>query len=417
MKKGAHGIARAQEPKSADSHSNFIEFVMLMAVLMSMTALSIDIMLPALPDIRQAYDLADPNDQQLVVFAYMLGFGIGQPIFGPLSDSFGRKTVLMAGLGLYALASLAIAFSASFEALLFWRMAQGIFGAAPRVVGIAIIRDRYVGAAMARVMSFVMVVFIMVPVLAPALGLAVLKFTPWPGIFITLLILALITMGWGYLRLEETLAPEKRLTLRASTLADGIATVLSTRQTWGYTLAQGFTLTALMAYVASAQQIFGGIYGLGDSFVIFFGVVAFGMVVASFVNAQLVMRLGMRRVSHMALLLVLLTALATVLAAMAGVASLYVFTALMTLLFFGFGLIMANFNALAMQKVGHVAGMASSFVGFATTLIAVMGAFSISMFFDGTVLPFAMGLALFAGVALITVLLVEPAGGFAGADH
>ncbi len=405
-----HQIGPMLHPTDAPARTRdvrFPEFVALMALLMALTALSIDIMLVALPDIVNAYAVTGANDRQLVVTAYMLGFAIGQPFHGPLSDRFGRKPVLAAGLVIFAIGSLGAALAPSFTALLAARALQGFGAAAPRVVAIAIVRDRFVGRDMARVMSFVMMVFIIVPVIAPALGEGILRLGSWPWIFGALFLTAVAAFVWSLLRLAETRPAADRMPLSTAALSHAFGKVVKTRATLGYTVAMGFLFGGLLSYVGSAQQIFVDVYGLGDLFPLAFGAIAMVMALASLTNARLVGRLGMHRVSHTALLAYVAAGAAMALAGFPEHPPLAVLMAFMAVQFYCFGLIAPNFNAIAMEPLGRVAGMGSSFVGFYTTAAGAIVGWAIGQAFDGTVRPLLAGFAALGLLALASVLVTE----------
>lgn len=388
----------------------FGEFIAMMAALMALTALSIDIMLPALPQIREDFGLADPNRQQLVVTAYVLGFALGQLFHGPISDRLGRRRVLLAGLAVYAVASFACLVSGAFEGLLVARFVQGAANAAPRVVAIAVVRDVYGGRRMAEVMSFVMMVFIIVPVLAPSIGGLFLLAGSWQLIFAFLCLVAVAVFAWVGLRLPETRGPEERQPMTLAWLATAFGTALRNRQTLGYTLATGAAFGCLMGYINSAQQVFVELYGLGALFPLVFGGVAAALAVASFVNSRLVGDLGMRVVSHAALLgFAAAACLHAALALAGGLPPLPVFIGLLALCLFCFGLMMPNFNALAMEPMGRIAGTASSFVGATTTGVAAVIGLWIGQHYNGTALPLLIGFAL-CGLASLTIVLVTERG-------
>jgi MFS transporter, DHA1 family, multidrug resistance protein len=401
-------MTQIQPAAAARPAPRFAEFVAMMATLMALTALSIDVMLPALPQIREEFGLADPNRQQLVVTLYVVGFAFGQLFHGPLSDWLGRKPVLLVGLAIYALASFACIVAGSFETLLAARFLQGLANAAPRIVAIAVVRDIYGGRRMAEVMSFVMMVFIVVPVIAPSVGGAFLLVGSWHLIFAALCAIALAAGVWMALRLPETRPPERREPLSAAWLLGAFGDAATTRQTLGYTLATGALFGALMGYINSAQQIFVDVYGLGAWFPAVFGLVACALALASFLNSRMVMQLGMRRISHAALLGFIAVALLHVgLEAGFGRPPLAAFVALLALDLFCFGLIMSNFNALAMEPMGRIAGTASSFVGAVTTAVAAALGLYVGQRFDGTVLPLLAGFAAFGLLGLAIVLVTE----------
>jgi DHA1 family bicyclomycin/chloramphenicol resistance-like MFS transporter len=389
---------------------SFVEFVALTAALMAITALSIDIMLPALPAIGSDLGVGSDNDRQKVIILYMAGFSAGQLIYGPLSDRFGRKPVLLGGLALFVLGSLGALLSSSFDTLLAARLVQGFGAASPRVVAIAVVRDLYEGRQMARVMSLAMMVFIIIPVLAPSAGQALLHFGDWHLMFYVLLVMGLAVALWSGLRLPETsrqaLGREDKWSIARSFKA-----AVFEPQTIGYGIAGGLMFGCLVAYVASAQQIFTDVFQQGEAFPVLFGAVASVMAAASFVNSRFVERLGMRRVSHRAL--AAFVAVALVLAGMAslGFATLPVFSLLVAAEFFFFGLIAPNFNALAMEPQGHNAGMASSVTGSISTAVGAAAGGLIGAAFNGSVLPMALG---FAGCSLLTSALILATEGPAG---
>jgi DHA1 family bicyclomycin/chloramphenicol resistance-like MFS transporter len=393
--------------RPAAGRIRFAEFVALMALMMALTALSIDIMLPALPNIAEAFAVMEPNDRQLVVTAYLLGFAVGQPFYGPLSDRFGRKPILFFGLALSAIGSLGAVAAPGFDFLLWSRVLQGFGAAAPRIMVTAIVRDRFGGRDMARVMSLVMMVFIMVPMLAPAMGGVILQFGPWNWIFAWLALVSLLILFWAALRLPETRAPTDRLPLSAGALGRAAATTLTTRRTLGYTVALGFLFGNLMAYIGSAQQIFVEVYGLGALFPLAFGAVASLQAVAAFTNARLVGRLGMRRVSHAALFAYVVICGLAALAGYPEKPPILAFCAFLAATFFCFGLAVPNFNALAMEPLGHIAGMASSFVGSYTTFAGAFFGWLVGQAFDGTVRPLMIGFTVLAVLALLVVLATE----------
>lgn len=384
--------------------TSFAEFVGLMALLMALTALSIDIMLPALPQIGEFFSLANANDRQLVVTSYLVGLALGQIVFGPLSDRFGRKHVLLAGLAIFVAGSVGAVTVDDFNHLFFARSVQGFGAAASRVISVAIIRDLFSGWQMARVTSLVMMVFITVPVLAPTVGQGLLHLGDWTRIFEFLLAVGVVGIIWSALRLpetHETSRPRTRVALKTA-----LRWTLTSPQTVGYSVATGFLFGCLMGYISSAQQVFVEVYGLGASFPIAFGAVAGVQALAALTNASLVQRLGMRRVSHTALVAFCASALLLMIVAQLE-PPLIVFAVLVASVFFCFGVIVPNFNAIAMQPMGAVAGTASSFIGFYTTAAGAFFGWAIGAYFDGTVRPLAAGFAILSTAALLTVLAVE----------
>lgn len=388
---------------------SFVEFVGIIAMLMALTALAVDIMLPALPAIDADFKIADPNDRQLVVTAYMLGFAAGQPLFGPLSDRFGRKPVLLFGLGVFILASLGTLLIDTFTGLLLLRFAQGIGSASPRVVGIAVVRDRFGGRDMARVMSFVMIVFVILPVLAPAMGSGLLLFGSWHLIFMALLVFSAVIATWTQVRLPETRPPEDREPLSLRWLGIALYQTVTTRSTLGYTIATAFIFGPLLGYINSAQQIFIEVFDLDDLFPLYFGLIAIALAIAAFLNGRLVGTIGMRPLSHAAVIgfVVIAAAHLAIVLTMDGAPPVWLFSVFLAGNLFCFGIIMPNFNAMAMEPLGRIAGTAASFVGAVTTAGAAGFGWYIGHLYDGSVVPLLTGYLVLGVLALIAVLVTE----------
>src|SRR5712675_815707 len=280
----------------------FPEFVLVIASIMALNPLAMDMMLPALPNIASAFDITIANEPQAVLSTFLIGFGVGQFVMGPLSDRFGRRAVLIDGMALYCIASVIAITASSFETLLLARVLQGLGTSATRVIATSIVRDCYAGRRMASVMSLTMMVFIAVPVVAPAFGQAVLLLTQWRGIFIVLMLYGVVALAWSALRMPETLPETRRRSLAASEVLDAFRQTVTNRQTLGYALTAGGVLGSLFAFVFTSQQVFTGIYKLGHYFPIAFAAIAVGTAIAGFINSRFVDRLGMRVISHGALL-------------------------------------------------------------------------------------------------------------------
>jgi MFS transporter, DHA1 family, multidrug resistance protein len=385
----------------------FPEFVALIAMMMALNALAIDMMLPALPAIGEALSVASENSRQWVITAYLLGFGVAQLIYGPLADRYGRKPVLMVGLGLYVLFSVAAAFTTTFEALILARLGTGLGAAALRVLAVSIVRDRYSGRTMARVMSLSFLVFLGVPILAPTLGQLVLFVAPWRWIFGVLALAGSGFMVWALIRLPETLAPENRLPIRLGRIAEAFRAVLSDRLSVGYTLAMTAITGALFAFINSSQQIFFDVFQQPGLFTTVFGLMAAGIAVASLTNARLVERLGSRRLSHLALIGFITSAAVHAGVALSGNESLISFAVLQGLTMFCFGFIAGNFGALAMNNMGRIAGTASSVQGFVSTTFGSLTGFLIGQSFDGTAAPMTIGITTCGILALVAVMVAE----------
>lgn len=383
------------------------EFIALVAALMALNALAIDIMLPGLQQIGASLAVENENHRQYVITAYILGFGAPQLLYGPISDRLGRRGPLLVGMVVYVAAAGAASFAPSFEMLLALRFLQGLGAAGTRVIAVSLVRDVFGGRAMAEVMSLVFMVFMIVPVVAPLLGQGVILFSEWPMIFVLMAAIATIATLWAFLRLPETLAQERRRPFSAAAVLDGFRIVLTNQVALCYTIASTLVFGGLFGFINSAQQIYVGIYRLGVWFPVLFAVVAGMMAVSSFANARLVGRFGMRRLSHGALLGFLAVNVVTFSLALAGPVPLWAFATLFTLAMLQFGWIGSNFNAIAMEPLGHVAGTASAVQGFIQTLGGGLIGAGIGQAFDGTVVPFTAGFCLLGFGALALVLVGE----------
>ena len=385
----------------------FLEFVIVIASIMALNPLAMDMMLPALPIIGSAFHIAAANRPQMVLSIFLLGFGVGQFVMGPLSDRFGRRPILLGGMAVYCVASLLAIAAPSFETLLLARALQGVGTSATRVIATSIVRDCYAGRRMASVVSLAMMVFIAVPVIAPSFGQAVMLLTQWRGIFIVLMIYGLLALIWSAVRMPETLPVSERRSLKLGEVLGAFRQTITNRQTFGYALAAGGVQGVLFAYVFSSQQVFTEIYHLGHYFPLAFAAIAIGVAVAGFLNARLVGRLGMRVISHSALVGFVAIGGIMLAAAKLQMLPLAPFMALSALMMFAFGMMFANFTALAMEPQGHIAGTASSLYGSITTLLAIGIGMLIGQDYDGTLLPFATGFFLCTLGALGVVLVVE----------
>ena len=380
----------------------FVESILLMAVLMSLTALSVDTMLPALPAMAKDLGVIGGNDIQLVISMLMLGLSAGQLIFGPLSDSMGRKPALSIGVLLYIAGCLLCLLSRNFTVMMAGRLVQGMGAAGPRSVLVALIRDQFEGRTMARVMSSITSIFIVIPAAAPAIGQGILMVSSWRGIFAVLLALSVMVLGWFVWRQPETLKKELRMPFSPRRVGRAFWEVCRNRVAFGYTLIAGFIMGAFFSYLNSAQQIFVDIYDLGSRFPLLFGFLALALGCASFLNARLVMRFGMRRIAKTALkTLVLLsgTYLAVVFVN-GGVSPLWLFVACMLVTFLCVGFLFGNLNAIAMVPMGHIAGTAATVVGSFSTFMAVPLSAVIGQCYNGTILPLIGGFTVLSLLSL-----------------
>jgi DHA1 family bicyclomycin/chloramphenicol resistance-like MFS transporter len=384
----------------------FTEFVVLVAAMMATQAIAIDAMLPAFPVIVRALHVADPNHGQWILTSYMAGLGCGQLFWGLMSDRFGRRPVLLCGLGVYVLAALLCGLTGSFHALLLWRFIHGLAAASVTVTR-SVIRDLYSGRHMARVMSLTFVVFLMVPVLAPSLGQLVLLFAPWRYIFIVSSVFASIVWLWALLRLKETLHPEYRMILTRGHVAGAVRLVIGDRASRYYTLALAVMFGSIMAYVGMVAQIFADVFHRPGLMPAMFALCAVTMGCAAYLNSRLVERLGMRLISHTALLCFIGVTALHVVAAAAGWEQLWTFVAFQAVTMAFFSLSVSNFGAMAMEPIAPVAGIGASLQGFASTFGGALVGAAIGRFFNGTTLPLAGG-ALGCGLtSLVFVLAAE----------
>lgn len=380
------------------------EFIALMALAFAIMAFSIDAMLPALGLIAQELSPAAPNQAQLVVTAFIFGMGAGTLVTGPLSDSFGRRPVMFGGLALYTLGALLARMAPSLEVMIAARVLQGLGAAGPRVVGVAVVRDMFRGRQMARIMSLVLMVFTLAPVLAPSLGAVVMGVFGWRSIFLSFVIFAAVLAVWIAWRLPETLPPGDRRAFRLGPLAAAAVETLSDRQVLIATAAQTLIFGILFSVLTSSQQIFAVVFDRGESFPLWFGAIALFSGSASLLNASLVQRLGMRFLVRVSLSgQMMLTSVMVVLFGLGLLPAGLEFPAWVlwqTSVFFMAGLTIGNLNALAMAPLGHIAGMAASVIGSASTVVSMVVAIPVGLAFDGSVLPVIGGVFISGLLAL-----------------
>jgi len=374
---------------------------------MALNALAIDVMLPALPYMGEALGIANENERQFVIGAYMIGFGFAQLFYGPISDRFGRRVPVFFGLALYVAAAVGAAFAPSFASLLIIRIIQGVGAASTRVIATSIVRDRYSGRAMAEVMSLVFMVFMIIPIVAPGIGQIILLQAPWQGIFIFMGVLATVIGLTAYFFLPETLAIGNRRPLTIGAIFDGFRIVFTNRVAFMYGTAGMLTFGALFGFISTSQQIFVDIYGLGPWFPLAFAAMACFMSLASFLNSRVVARIGMRRIAHFALLIYIAVAGAWALLSAFTPLPFWLFFVMLTTVMFMMGWVGSNMNSLSMEPLGAVAGTASSVFGFLQTIGgAAIGSF-IGQHFNGTTTPVALGYFTMGTLALVCVLIAE----------
>jgi DHA1 family bicyclomycin/chloramphenicol resistance-like MFS transporter len=384
------------------------EMTFMLAGLMALNAFAIDAMIPALPDIGRALNVARENDRQLVVIAYFLGFASTQLLWGPLADRFGRKPILAAGVSLYGIFALLCAFAGSFPLLIAGRAAMGASAAVTRVLVVAMVRDLFEAEAMARVMSLVFMTFMLVPVLAPNIGQFILLFASWRAIFLVLGAYALTMLIWSWYRLPETLHPEFRRPLELHAMARAMLAAVTDRKSLGYTLALTISFSALIAYISSIQQIVFDAFHEGGYIGLVFACIAAPMALASYLNSRVVGRYGLRRVGHTAALAFAIVTALHALVVIAGFENLWTFIVLQGLTMGCFAFTSSNLGTLAMENMAPIAGTASSVQGVVSTIGAAAIGFVIGQQFDGTPGPFVIGTALCALGGFVLIMLTEP---------
>eukprot|EP00764_Aduncisulcus_paluster_P002736 gnl/Carplike_NY0171/1408_a1916_627.p1 GENE.gnl/Carplike_NY0171/1408_a1916_627~~gnl/Carplike_NY0171/1408_a1916_627.p1 ORF type:complete len:401 (-),score=-6.31 gnl/Carplike_NY0171/1408_a1916_627:1019-2221(-) len=379
----------------------FSEFVALMAFVTCFVAMSIDLMLPALSQIGQDLEVLRDNDTQLIITTIFIGVAIGHIFYGPLADVVGRKPATYLGFAIFILGTSISLFSYSMDMMLLGRFLQGLGAAGPRIVTIAIVRDKSEGPEMARVMSLIMTVFVLVPVVAPIIGQGILWLSGWRMMFVFLLVAALAILLWFGLRLPETLTVEKRSKFSVKIVMNSFKEVISNRVAMAYVIASGLGFGAFLGFLNSVQQVLQDLYHLGAKFPFYFAVLAMGIGVASFINSKLVMRFGMKT-------LVLGTQMITVILSLLALISTFWLSAVpplwcvmvyFMLVLMGIGLLFGNLNALSMEPFGHIAGLASGLIGGVSTLIAVIAGMLVGQAFNQTLIPIMLGFILLPGLS------------------
>lgn len=377
------------------------EFTIFVATLMAIVALSIDALLPALGLITQELGIANANQTQLVISMLFLGMAIGQLICGPLSDALGRKPVLYSGLVVYLFGTVICFFSTDITVLLVGRFIQGLGCAGPYVSAVSLVRDKYAGRGMAKIMSLVTMIFVLVPAFAPILGQAILFVSPWRGIFAVYLCYALLLVGWIYIRLPETLPKEKRIPFSVSGFIAGFKEVVTNRVTTSLTLGTGLTFGSFIGYLNSSQQIFQVQFETGKLFSLYFGSLALALGAASMLNSQLVERLGMYYLASRAYLVIVLTSAAFMVIQFYIDIQFWMFMAFMLILFFNLGMVFGNLNAMAMEPMGHVAGIAAAVIGSVSSMMSIIIGTTIGQLYNDTVMPLTAGFLLMSSLALM----------------
>jgi len=393
--------------KTHNQHTG--EFIALMAFLMSLVALAIDAILPAFHAVGASYDIVDENRLQLLVGVLFLGMAIGQLFYGPLSDSIGRKPATYIGLILFIVGALVSAFAPTYEIVLWGRFLQGFGVAGPRTISIALVRDQYSGREMARIMSFVISIFIIMPAIAPALGAGILVFSTWHGVFYLFALLAFVALVWLILRQPETHPAEKRTLFSLMTILQGARFTLGNRRSCGYMIVGGLAFSCLVAYLNTAKLLYADIFQIDELFPLYFGMLALFVGAASIVNGKMVVKYGMRSMMKFALIAMIFSSgsFFTYLYVTSGHPPFVLFMVSMASIFFFMGILFGNANAMAMEPVGHIAGVASSIIGAGTTFVSMSLGALVGQFYDQTLQPLIGGYFALAFTAYVIMYMIE----------
>ncbi len=384
------------------------EFVALMASLMSIVALSIDALLPALPEIGNALGVTNPANNQLLITMIFLGLGFGQLIFGPLSDSFGRKPVVYAGFLIFIIGSIICVSTKSFNMMILGRILQGVGLSSPRSISISMIRDSYSGDYMAKILSIVTMFFILVPVIAPSLGQFLINMFNWESVFYMNLLFGVLVMFWFWGRQPETLPKEKRIRFSSHLFIDGTKEFFKHKEAVAFTFISGFITGSFMVYLSTSQQIFQHQYNLADMFPYIFASLAISVGLATYLNSQLVVKYGMMRIAYISTIAYTIISVLYVIIFWSGNnPSIGVLIGFFAVQFFAVGFLFGNVRALAMQPLGHIAGIGAALNGFISTVMAVPIANYIGNFVNTSVLPLFIGFSIFGILSLIIFLVLR----------
>lgn len=383
------------------------EFIALMAMLAATVAVSIDAMLPALPQIGAELTPENLNQAQLILTMFVLGMGLGTFFTGPLSDTFGRKPVMLWGAALYTVSAYIASTAQTLEVLLIARVFQGLGAAGPRVVAMAVVRDLYMGRGMAQIVSFIMIIFTLVPAIAPLLGSFVIDAYSWRAVFYGFMLFSLVSALWLALRLPETHPLERRRSFRFHALRGAVVEMFQHPVVRLSIAVQALCFAMLFSMLSSVQQIYDITFDRADTFALWFGAVAVVAGSSGFLNASLVMRLGMMFLVRAMLLAQVGLSAGMILAAYAaatGHISTTLFFGCFVLwqvsVFFQAGMTLGNLAAIAQEPMGHIAGMAASVIGAVATVVGVTLAIPVGLLFDGTPVPLAVSIFLEAAVGL-----------------
>jgi len=391
-----------------NTNSFRFEFVALMASLMSIVALSIDALLPALPQIGEAIGITNASNKQLLITMIFLGLGFGQLLLGPLSDSFGRKSIIYVGFIIFIIGSLLCLMTKSLNVMVIGRILQGVGLSAPRSISLSMIRDEFSGDYMAKIISIVVMFFLLIPIIAPSLGLFLLNLFNWQSIFYFNLAFGIIVMTWFWLRQPETLNKKKRIKFSYRLFIDGTIEFFKHKDAIAYTLISGFITGSFMVYLSTSQQIFQEQYNLADMFPYIFASLAISIGFATFFNSKLVVRYGMITIAYRACIAyAIISVLYVILFWSSKNPSIYILLTFFALQFFAVGFLFGNLRALAMQPVGHIAGIGAALNGFISTIMAVPIATYIGGFVKDSVLPLFIGFSIFGILSFFIFILLK----------
>ncbi|MEP3838539.1 MAG: multidrug effflux MFS transporter [Algibacter sp.] len=384
------------------------EFVALMASLMSIVALAIDALLPAIPQIGASLGVTNPEDNQLLITMIFLGIGFGQLILGPLSDSFGRKPLVYVGFVIFFIASFICISTKDFKWMIIGRTLQGFGLSTARTISISMVRDEFQGDYMAKIISIIVMFFLLVPVIAPTLGQLLINFFNWESIFYFNLIFGLLIVIWFWIRQPETLAKEKRIKFSSNLYVNGTKEFFKNKEAIAFTLISGFITGSFMVYLSTSQQIFQEQYNLAEMFPYIFASLAISIGVSTFLNSQLVVKYGMKRLAYYACIAYTLISVLYVILFWSGInPSIYILLSFFAMQFFAVGFLFGNLRALAMQPLGHIAGIGAAINGFLSTVLAVPIANYIGSFVETSVLPLFIGFSVFGLLSLSVFLMIK----------
>lgn len=384
------------------------EFVALMASLMSLVALSIDALLPALSEIGESLNVTNTNDNQLLITMIFLGLGFGQLIFGSLSDSFGRKPMVYLGFLVFVIASIICVTTKSFEVMIFGRILQGVGLSSPRSLSLSMIRDSYNGNYMAKIISIVVMFFILIPVIAPSLGQLIISFFNWQSVFYFNLIFGVIVMIWFWLRQPETLPKNKRIKFSLNLFVNGTKAFFKFKEAVAFTFVSGFITGSFMVYLSTSQQIFQEQYDMADMFPYIFASLAISVGLATFMNSKLVVKYGMLQLSYVATIAYAAISILYVILFWSGNnPPIEILIGFLALQFFAVGFLFGNLRALAMEPIGHIAGIGAAINGFLSTVLAVPIANYIGSFVQTSVLPLFIGFSIFGLLSVGVFILFK----------